>query len=825
MFDSLQSILHYVVTLLLAASFFALVWHFLRPAWTVRQQLKTAIENLGKIRSSQENPVTDLEQVAKKAMVSSQLTHCWAEYGETLHPQKEVDEFGQEKIVRWRSTAMADIFFSEQALVETPLKTEFYKHLPGILTGIGIIGTFSGLIFGLMGFQISPNPDVVRASLATLIQNVGQAFILSGSAIALAMFATWAEKSIVTRLYKRVEELCQLIDSLFDAGAGEEYLARLVLAAEESATQSAQMKDSLVTDLKQILTELTEMQIAAAGTHHQQLSSAVVGAINESLKEPMAQLSAGMNSVARDQGTAINTLLTDVLSGFTAKIDDLFGAQMRGMNDALAQTSLAIQSAAGKFDQLASNLDSAGQGAAEAMHERLESMMTAMDARQQAMNHRMGEFVEQLRANLEHSQSESAGKMHTMLAELGQHMASMMTQLQDNAKHSRDEQGAQLSQLAGQMGEFLQRMEQTVASTQDQTTAKLHGLLSSLGEQTGLLISSLDTRNAAALQSQQEASAGFARETQGTVHKLGEQVGEVVNQLNDTAKRSRNEQESQLLQLTGKMGEFLGRMENTVTHTQDQTSAKLQSMLSSLGEQTGLLISTLDARNAAALQSQQEASASFALETQNAVTKLAEQVQQLTSRVEAASGAMRSAVADLASHGREHITQMNRGADTLNTASTRFGNTLDGFSKSSDGVVESSKLLTESAQKLQSAVALSNQALNGHQAAQQTFGTLLDDLKATVENASRDARLTSQLVGTLEAASRQLAQVQEQAESYLSSVNTVLTETHQAFANSIKGTLREGNKDFHTELSKAVDVLRGAILDLGNALETVPAKG
>ena len=185
--------------------------------------------------------------------------------------------------------------------------------MSGILTGIGIIGTFSGLIFGLMDFQISENPNVVRSSLATLVQSVGQAFILSGSAIALAMLTTWLEKSIVTLCYRQVEGICQGVDSLFDAGAGEEYLARLVTAAEESATQSAQMKDSLVTDLKQILTELTEMQIQAAGSHNQQLSTAVVGAINESLKEPMQQLSAGMNTVAGDQGTAINALLTALL--------------------------------------------------------------------------------------------------------------------------------------------------------------------------------------------------------------------------------------------------------------------------------------------------------------------------------------------------------------------------------------------------------------------------------------------------------------------------------------------------------------------------------
>jgi ABC-type transporter Mla subunit MlaD len=723
MLELLKTYLHDAFIVILAFCGLVFVLRFLLPGLLLWLRLGGAARALKKLRPANSEAITDLDKIAADAMRTPRMQHCWAEFRETLHPQKQVDEYGQEQVVRWRSTALADVFFTEQALVETPLKTEFYKHLPGILTGIGIIGTFSGLIFGLMDFQISENPNVVRSSLATLVQSVGQAFILSGSAIALAMLTTWLEKSIVTLCYRQVEGICQGVDSLFDAGAGEEYLARLVTAAEESATQSAQMKDSLVTDLKQILTELTEMQIQAAGSHNQQLSTAVVGAINESLKEPMQQLSAGMNTVARDQGTAINSLLTDVLSSFTAKIDDMFGAQMRGMNDALVQTSAAIQAAAGKFDQLASGIESAGQGATEAMHQRLEAMMAAMEARQQAMNDRMAEFVEQLRVSQESSQSESAAKMQSMLAELGQSVNSVVTQLQENADQNRTQQGEQLTQLASRMGEFLEGMERTV------------------------------------------------------------------------------------------------------TYSQDKTANKLQGMLTALGDQTGQLLGSLDARNASAVEAQQEASASFAKEAQAAVSKLAEQAQTLQSSVEAATTAMRGAIADLATSSKEHITQMNRGADTLNTASTRFSGALNDFSATASTIGETGRLLSDSAQKLQAVVALSNQALGGHQAAQEAFASMVDDLRATVENASRDARMTSELVSRLEAASQKIANVQEQAEHYLESVNAVLEEAHQSFADSVKSTLREGNKDFHSELGQAVGLLSGAIRDLGDTLDMVPARG
>jgi pimeloyl-ACP methyl ester carboxylesterase len=72
------------------------------------------------------------------------------------------------------------------------LQTHFYKHVPGILTGVGIIGTFTGLITGLMNFDVS-SPEQVQMALSQLVQTVGQAFWISAVAITLAMIAETIE--------------------------------------------------------------------------------------------------------------------------------------------------------------------------------------------------------------------------------------------------------------------------------------------------------------------------------------------------------------------------------------------------------------------------------------------------------------------------------------------------------------------------------------------------------------------------------------------------------------------------------------------------------
>ena len=185
--------------------------------------------------------VVDLTDIESKVAGDPQLSSLWAEYSEALDKRNELPDPSSRKARRWRASALAETFFSDYALVDSPLRSDFYKHVPGILTGLGIIGTFSGLINGLVHFDVS-DPATTQAQLSLLVQTVGQAFFVSALAIALAMLFTWVEKALLSARYSQVEALQHLIDSLFEAGSGQENLERLVVATE---AQVAVMQDVL----------------------------------------------------------------------------------------------------------------------------------------------------------------------------------------------------------------------------------------------------------------------------------------------------------------------------------------------------------------------------------------------------------------------------------------------------------------------------------------------------------------------------------------------------------------------------------------------------
>ena len=659
--DSFSQYWHvWIVGTLLAVIAIGFIFRFVFPAMRLGKELGKALKALAAIHSRVDGNVVELEDIAREAMTNSKLAHLWSEYTETLHPQRKVDDWGQSQIFRWRATCSSEAFFTEQAIVGTPLKTEFYKHLPGILTGLGIIGTFTGLIMGLVHFDVSLDPSRAQTELRSLVNSVGHAFFVSAAAIALAMLFTWIEKSLVTARYRQVEELRQFVDALFDAGAGEEYLERLVTASETQATQASHIKDALVADLKEILTTLTAQQLDAQARQAGQISVEIGKAIGEHLGGPMGDIAAAVKNVSSNQGDAVNKMLTDVLAGFSAQMHDMFGSQMSGMSELLKETSDAMRATADRFGQLATSMDSAGANAAEAMGERMKHAITSMEARQQVMNKQMGEFVEQIRGLVFETQSESGRNLHQTLAAVGEQVAGVVGELRRQAEEASETQGRRQERF-------------------EQSTGQAIGTLSE--QMQGLLAQSVETN----------------RSLQDTVAKL-------------------------------------------------------------------------------------------------------------------------SAATDQA------IAGMNSGAETLYVAASDFAKAGQGVAATMTLSTEAVANIKAASGTLATAAGATKDVLTDYGRTRDSFGAMVVELKSIMDNAKREASMMSDIIGKMETAAGQLGTAQQKSEDYLKGVNEVLVKVHESFSENVERTLREGNRQFQKELRDAVNLVSGAVKDLGDTLDDLPSK-
>lgn len=414
---------------------------FVIPARKLQKTLRLAISSL-----EETEPNTAPHKVADIFANERTLLGLWNEFAKTLHEQRELRN-GELQTTAVFSTVTADAYFNPESVFEGPINSEFFKHLPGVLTGFGIIGTFLGLIQGLHSFasiQLG-NSQATQLGLQDLMNSVSGAFIVSTAAIVSAILITIVEKYLVKALTAYVQELVQAIDQLYDAGASEDYLARLVKATEDSSAQTRVLKDALVQELGDLLRELTAAQIKASSENTGTLGTTIGQSIKESLNEPMKALGEIVKGASGDQSATASKLLQEVMTNFSQKLSDLFGSQISDINRLNQETSVSIKQAMGEIQKLVSSLENSGQKAAEQMSEKMFAALENMSAKQEAIDGQTAAFVNELKKIVTEGQVEAQQKMIDTMSAMSE----------------------QITKLTGRMGE-----EQTAIQEKSQTREK-----------------------------------------------------------------------------------------------------------------------------------------------------------------------------------------------------------------------------------------------------------------------------------------------------------------------------------------------------------------
>jgi hypothetical protein len=459
-------------------------FHYSIPAKRLQSDLKKIASELSKFKKSSD--LIFATESLRPIFSKEPFQHLWAEYEDTLHLLRSTDG----SPISLRATSTSEIYFSKESVVDTQIDADFFRHLPGILTGIGIIGTFSGLVWGLHLFK----PSEPVETLGQLLTEVTSAFIGSGFAIFAAIAITYFEKTTLNKCYQLLEAVNNRIDDLFSKGVGEEYLYRLVSSSEKNSVNTASLKDALVEDLKKLMHEVADKQISAQMQTSQDLSKNIAGAIKESLQGPMEELKDVVAKASGEQSGAVSGMLENLLSAFMAKIDETFGSQIQNINSAIQKSSDSMLMVQEAMTKLITDISGAGQKAASEMSAKMEESMARSALAQEQMNQQLRSFVEELRNLILEQQSQTKQAMDETMKKILEELEKSIsivsaereaqaTNDKDRAKRLVDEtQGIysgltdNVTQLMEQVKNVSSKTEENISAIQNVATAAISGM-------------------------------------------------------------------------------------------------------------------------------------------------------------------------------------------------------------------------------------------------------------------------------------------------------------------------------------------------------------
>ncbi len=553
---------------------------YIKPAKNLSEQLSVLINAL---KGMDKNSSLNKNSLDAKFENDTPLNHAWLNYKNSFHDIYETLD-GEDVLVSSRATVSSDVFFSQAVIVDTPLRVEFYKHLPGIITGVGIIATFAGLLFGLLAFDPAGDPAKVQDSLGLLLGGVSEAFMASALAIGTAMIITWREKSWLRQCYEQLETLTTEIDKLFETDStGEEYLAKLLKSSQANETNARQLKDSLVNDLKVMMTNLVEEnkknQIAFAAQlsesyakSSQDMATQIGQSITDTLQAPLDKIASSVQQVSGDQGSAVQELMTDVLTAFMSKLESTFGSQMTGMTEMMTQSVSAMKEMQLGFSQLLTDMKINSETSTKTLEIQMSKMIEDIQQKQNAMSNQMNLMVDHL--------SQGAAK----IGEQGQHA---IEQLNGKVSELMGNLGGTMSELMSDVTK--QRMEQDRVILENQQ--KLHEQSSALIDNLGTEIKDLIAHSQNAVQVYKE-----------NIQKLSQVTMDSITGMNNGAEKMRlaseqfNTAGSSLITVTDKTSQLIAEVSTTSTHL-TSASSNLISLLKDYKdsqESVKQAISTLD---------------------------------------------------------------------------------------------------------------------------------------------------------------------------------------------------------------------------------------
>jgi len=239
-----------------------------------------------------------------------------------------------------------------------------------------------------------------------------------------------------------------MLDALYEGGVGEDYLASLVRSSAENATQTAQLKQSLVTELSELLRDLNAQQIKQSEVVGNLLSAKIQEHIDASehhgerfraeLKDGLADIGKTVAGVAGGQGETVTGMLEHLIHTFSANIQSTFGDQMKGQAEMMntAVTSMAEMQTG--FKTLLQDLRESGKLEREDLTTKVTSLVGMLEAQQGKLESQMTAFIEAIQAQIGASQQETMAQVKESLQEIQGSVGKILTDMEKERRATVD---------------------------------------------------------------------------------------------------------------------------------------------------------------------------------------------------------------------------------------------------------------------------------------------------------------------------------------------------------------------------------------------------
>ena len=484
----------------------------------------------------------NLEELKENFSGKGEFAEAWQEFEDSLITHTKHDE-DQETVVY--KTDEASLFFSEERLLGQHLNLRYWNSVPALLVGLGILGTFIGLVWGLIPFSDIDfkNTEEIRQAIKELLSGVSTAFVTSVWGMLTSLLFNGLEKWRISRVNRAIANLQRSLDRLFTLKAEAEiaYQQQVELEQQTAALKSfsTDLADRIKIAMDNIMSERLENLHQGLTQLHDQNAQGRQEIIEELHNAPEAF----SNAMVEQLAPSLNTLNTAV--------KELREQKEESSTDAIRQLVKEFQR----------SLSGSITAQMETLAERVSKVSEGLITLPQQMTHMIEGIQEQINQTRQLLASTSEEQM--------EQMKNMMAEMLNAFQTSIDTQQTSLSETTNQSIQMLQNtiaeLQQSITSTASQAATESEAMTNRMRELLELAANRTDEQLAQRMADIETVSNQSIQVLQSTIAELQQSITSTASQAATESAAMTDRMRERFEQTAIRLGESVEDVEQSVS--------------------------------------------------------------------------------------------------------------------------------------------------------------------------------------------------------------------------------------------------------------------
>lgn len=406
------------------------------------------------------NPLTiayqNREKMHSKISTIECLKSTWEGYQRSMQLPGVNFELKPSQAPTLRNTMQVSNVFNMENIVEPQINLRLFTSIPNMLTGLGLLFTFVGLVIGIGNASLglsSADIDSAKQSLNPLLTGASIAFTTSIVGIICSMVFSMFEKSRFFKLEKEVKKFSDYLASHIEF-IDSDKLAAMQLEAIETQTKALanfQFDQQRITDetIKRVSKEFRDTLLDKAGSEIKDLAE-LISEMNKSMSVNLSSFTENQIKVgkATEQLTkAMQTSMLSVTKQFSDSADEMGAREEERINRIIStfetagnNVSRVISSSTAEIEEnlfvqsrvTIDNMSQASELYRQTMNSSVELLANIPERITNATEQSIKQSAMQLQGLMEQLLPDIVAKVSESL---GQQVDSFMSQISDAESH------------------------------------------------------------------------------------------------------------------------------------------------------------------------------------------------------------------------------------------------------------------------------------------------------------------------------------------------------------------------------------------------------